>query len=167
MKQHTVIDSPYGPLTLVADDDGVLSGLYMTEQRHRPAEETLGDRDDTPFAAAREQLSAYFAGALKEFTLPLRPHGTPFQRRVWDELRRSAAGGTSSYGRLAAARGSPAAPRAVSLASGRTTIGIVIPCHRVIGASGSRPGYGGGLEGEQRLLDFERGAGLFWPAGPL
>ncbi|NEA86340.1 methylated-DNA--[protein]-cysteine S-methyltransferase [Streptomyces sp. SID9913] len=161
MKQHTVIDSPYGPLTLVADDDGVLCGLYMTEQRHRPAEETFGDRDDAPFAEAREQLSAYFAGELKEFTLPLRPHGTPFQRRVWDELRRIPYGETRSYGRLADALGSPKASRAVGLANGRNPIGIVIPCHRVIGASGSLTGYGGGLERKQRLLDFERGAGLF------
>ncbi|WP_432056319.1 methylated-DNA--[protein]-cysteine S-methyltransferase [Streptomyces sp. bgisy022] len=160
-KQHTVIDSPYGPLTLVADDDGVLCGLYMTEQRHRPAEETFGDRDDTPFAEAREQLSAYFAGELKEFTLPLRPHGTPFQRRVWDELRRIPYGETRSYGQLADALGSPKASRAVGLANGRNPIGIVIPCHRVIGASGSLTGYGGGLERKQRLLDFERGAGLF------
>ncbi|MEU3947623.1 methylated-DNA--[protein]-cysteine S-methyltransferase [Streptomyces sp. NPDC029526] len=161
MKQHTVIDSPYGPLTLVADHDGVLCGLYMTEQRHRPAEETFGDRDDAPFAEAREQLAAYFAGELKEFTLPLRPHGTPFQRRVWDELRRIPYGETRSYGRLAEALGSPKASRAVGLANGRNPIGIVIPCHRVIGASGSLTGYGGGLERKQRLLDFERGAGLF------
>ncbi len=76
MRQHTVTDSPYGPLTLVADD-GVLCGLYMAGQRHRPAEETFGAPDDIPFAETKEQLAAYFAGDLKEFTVPLRLHGTP------------------------------------------------------------------------------------------
>lgn len=76
VKQHTVIDSPYGPLTLVADD-GFLSGLYMTEQRHRPPQETFGEPDERPFAEAEEQLTAYFEGELKEFTLELRLNGTP------------------------------------------------------------------------------------------
>ncbi|MEU3853401.1 methylated-DNA--[protein]-cysteine S-methyltransferase [Streptomyces sp. NPDC029554] len=160
MKQHTVTDSPYGPLTLVADD-GVLCGLYMTGQRHRPPEETFGPRDDTLFAETEEQLKAYFAGELREFTVPLRLTGTPFQRLVWEELRRIPYGETRTYGRLADALGSPAASRAVGLANGRNPIGIIVPCHRVIGANGSLTGYGGGLERKQRLLDFERGAALF------
>ncbi|MER7482931.1 methylated-DNA--[protein]-cysteine S-methyltransferase [Streptomyces sp. NPDC126510] len=160
MKQHTVTDSPYGPLTLVADD-GVLCGLYMTGQRHRPAEETFGTRDDTLFGEVEEQLKAYFAGDLKEFTVPLRLNGTPFQRTVWDQLCRIPYGETRTYGRLADALGAPAASRAVGLANGRNPIGIIIPCHRVIGANGGLTGYGGGLERKQRLLDFERGAALF------
>ncbi|GAA2444399.1 methylated-DNA--[protein]-cysteine S-methyltransferase [Streptomyces glaucus] len=160
MKHHTVIDSPYGPLTLVADD-GVLCGLYMEAQRHRPPQETFGVRDDTPFAEAEEQLAAYFAGELKEFTLELRLTGTPFQRRVWQELRRIPYGETRTYGELAAALGSPTASRAVGLANGRNPVGIIVPCHRVIGANGSLTGYGGGLDRKRLLLDFERGAGLF------
>ncbi|MFF4019070.1 methylated-DNA--[protein]-cysteine S-methyltransferase [Streptomyces sp. NPDC001843] len=160
-KQHTVIDSPYGPLTLVADEDGVLCGLYMTDQRHRPPEETFGDRDDTPFAEAQDQLAAYFAGELKEFTLELRLDGTAFQRSVWDQLRRIPYGETRSYGELAAALGNPAASRAVGLANGRNPVGIIVPCHRVIGSGGSLTGYGGGLDRKQRLLDFERGTALF------
>lgn len=163
MKQHTVIDSPYGPLTLVAEDD-VLCGLYMTEQRHRPPEETFGapsSPDDSPFIEAREELAAYFAGELKDFTLDLRLNGTPFQRTVWDQLRRIPYGETRTYGELADALGNPAASRAVGLANGRNPIGIIVPCHRVIGASGGLTGYGGGLERKQRLLDFERGAALF------
>ncbi|MEU3885695.1 methylated-DNA--[protein]-cysteine S-methyltransferase [Streptomyces sp. NPDC029041] len=160
MKQHTVTDSPYGPLTLVADD-GVLCGLYMTGQRHRPAEETFGTRDDTLFAEAEEQLKAYFAGDLEAFTVPLRMNGTAFQRTVWDELCRIPYGETRTYGQLADALGAPAASRAVGLANGRNPIGIIVPCHRVIGANGSLTGYGGGLERKQRLLDFERGAALF------
>ncbi|MFJ8805875.1 methylated-DNA--[protein]-cysteine S-methyltransferase [Streptomyces sp. NPDC102490] len=157
MKQHTVIDSPYGPLTLVADD-GVLSGLYMTGQRHRPAEETFGTADDGPFARAEEELTAYFAGELTDFTLDLRLNGTPFQRTVWDQLRKIPYGETRTYGELAAALGNPTASRAVGLANGRNPIGIIVPCHRVVGASGDLTGYGGGLERKRRLLDFERGA---------
>ncbi|MFG2156796.1 methylated-DNA--[protein]-cysteine S-methyltransferase [Streptomyces olivaceus] len=162
MKQHTVIDSPYGALTLVAED-GVLCGLYMTGQRHRPPEESFGARDERPFAGAEEQLEAYFAGELREFglPLPLRLTGTPFQRTVWDQLRKIPYGETRTYGQLADALGNPAASRAVGLANGRNPIGIVVPCHRVIGASGGLTGYGGGLERKQRLLDFERGSALF------
>ncbi|MGW4568853.1 methylated-DNA--[protein]-cysteine S-methyltransferase [Streptomyces sp. NPDC004561] len=163
MKCHTVLDSPYGPLTLVADADGALCGLYMAGQRHRPPEEDFGPRDDGPscFAAAREQLSAYFVGELKEFTVELALRGTPFQRGVWAQLARIPYGETRTYGELADALGNPQASRAVGLANGRNPVGIIVPCHRVIGADGSLTGYGGGLARKRRLLDFERGAGLF------
>ncbi|MPY62858.1 methylated-DNA--[protein]-cysteine S-methyltransferase [Streptomyces spongiae] len=160
MKQHTITDSPYGPLTLVATD-GVLSGLYMTDQRHRPPEETFGDPDDTPFGEVTEQLRAYFAGELKEFTLPLHLTGTPFQRSVWEQLCRIPYGETRSYGDLADALGNPKASRAVGLANGKNPVGIIVPCHRVVGSDGSLTGYGGGLERKRRLLDFERGTALF------
>ncbi|MCX4884945.1 methylated-DNA--[protein]-cysteine S-methyltransferase [Streptomyces sp. NBC_00847] len=159
-KQHNVIDSPYGPLTLVADD-GVLSGLYMSGQRHRPPEETFGEHDDTLFGETEEQLQAYFAGELKTFTLELRLNGTPFQRTVWAQLQRIPYGETRSYGELAEALGNPSASRAVGLANGRNPIGIIVPCHRVVGASGSLTGYGGGLDRKQRLLEFESGTALF------
>ena len=160
MKQHTVIDSPYGPLTLVADD-GVLCGLYMVDQRHRPPEENFGGRDDTPFGETADQLNAYFEGGLKEFTLELRLPGTDFQRSVWEQLCRIPYGETRSYGELADALGNPKASRAVGLANGKNPVGIIVPCHRVVGADGSLTGYGGGLERKQRLLDFERGPALF------
>ncbi len=160
MKRHTVIDSPYGPLTLVADD-GVLCGLYMTEQRHRPPEETFGNRDDSLFGETEEQLRAYFANELKEFTLELRLHGTMFQRTVWQQLQKIPYGETRTYGELADALGNPKASRAVGLANGKNPIGIIVPCHRVVGADGSLTGYGGGLERKQRLLDFETGTALF------
>ncbi|RZU23696.1 methylated-DNA--[protein]-cysteine S-methyltransferase [Streptomyces sp. BK239] len=160
MKQHTVIDSPYGPLTLVADD-GVLCGLYMTDQRHRPAQDSFGARGDRLFAEAEDQLRAYFAGELKEFTLPLRLDGTPFQRGVWAELRKIPYGETRTYGDLAHALGAPTASRAVGLANGRNPVGIIVPCHRVVGADGSLTGYGGGLDRKRRLLSFESGSALF------
>ncbi|MFJ6573199.1 methylated-DNA--[protein]-cysteine S-methyltransferase [Streptomyces sp. NPDC091292] len=162
-KQHTVIDSPYGLLTLVADDDGVLCGLYMTDQRHRPPEESFGDPapDPEPFAETVRQLDAYFAGDRTDFDVPLRLHGTPFQRSVWEQLLRIPYGETRTYGDLAQSLGKPGASRAVGLANGKNPISVIVPCHRVIGSDGSLTGYGGGLPRKQRLLDFERGTALF------
>ncbi|MFF9767923.1 methylated-DNA--[protein]-cysteine S-methyltransferase [Streptomyces sp. NPDC053086] len=163
MKRHTVIDSPYGPLTLVADADGALCGLYMVGQRHRPPEESFGPNEDglRCFAEAEEQLSAYFAGELTAFTVPFALRGTPFQRSVWTQLSRIPYGATRTYGELAGALGNPQASRAVGLANGRNPVGIIVPCHRVIGADGSLTGYGGGLDRKRQLLDFERGTALF------
>ncbi|MEV0777328.1 methylated-DNA--[protein]-cysteine S-methyltransferase [Streptomyces sp. NPDC050433] len=164
---HTVVDSPYGPLTLVATD-GVLSALYMTGQRHRPPQETFGKVDDPearPFGAVIAQLDEYFAGGRTEFDLPLRLHGTPFQRSVWEQLLKIPYGETRSYGQLADALGKSGASRAVGLANGKNPVGIIVPCHRVIGSTGSLTGYGGGLDRKQRLLAFE-GAGRT-PAGTL
>ncbi|MBL7500040.1 methylated-DNA--[protein]-cysteine S-methyltransferase [Frankia sp. CNm7] len=151
---HTVVDSPVGSLTLVAVD-GVLAGLYMEQQRHRPAEETFGDRDPAPFGAVTAQLRAYFDGALTEFDLPLAPRGTPFQRVVWNALREIPYGQTITYGELADRIGRPAAARAVGLANGRNPIGIIVPCHRVIGSTGDLTGYGGGIDRKRHLLTLE------------
>ncbi|MFG2142304.1 methylated-DNA--[protein]-cysteine S-methyltransferase [Streptomyces sp. NPDC048650] len=156
---HTVLaDTPVGPLTLVALGD-VLAGLYMTDQRHRPPLETFGTRadpGDEPFAAAIAQLRDYFRGERTTFDLPLALRGTPFQQRVWAALRTIPYGETVSYGRLAERLGAPAASRAVGLANGRNPVGIIVPCHRVVGADGSLTGYGGGLDRKRRLLEFER-----------
>jgi methylated-DNA-[protein]-cysteine S-methyltransferase len=161
-RRHTVVDSPYGPLTLVATD-GALSGLYMTAQRHRPPEETFGDPDPRPFREAVRQLDAYHARELTEFDLPLHLAGTPFQRGVWEQLRRIPYGETRTYGELAEMLGRPGASRAVGLANGRNPVGIIIPCHRVIGAGGGLTGYGGGLDRKQRLLTFEGALGSAAP----
>ncbi|MGP4000261.1 methylated-DNA--[protein]-cysteine S-methyltransferase [Streptomyces sp. 8N706] len=157
-RSHTVVESPVGRLTLVATD-GVLSGLYMTEQRHRPAEDTFGTPDAAPFTEAAQQVEAYFAGELTDFALPLHLEGTPFQRRVWSALRAIPYGATITYGQLAERLGNPSASRAVGLANGRNPIGIIVPCHRVVGAGGSLTGYGGGLDRKRRLLDLESGVG--------
>ncbi|MFV6031426.1 methylated-DNA--[protein]-cysteine S-methyltransferase [Streptomyces sp. NPDC056264] len=154
--QHTVVDSPYDPLTLVAVD-GVLSRVHMTGQRHRPPEETFGEPDPRPFGEAIRQLDAYFAGELTEFELPLNLIGTPFQLRVWEGLLRIPYGETRTYGELAEELGNPGASRAVGLANGKNPVSIIVPCHRVVGASGSLTGYGGGLDRKQRLLAFESG----------
>ncbi|MFJ5553414.1 methylated-DNA--[protein]-cysteine S-methyltransferase [Streptomyces sp. NPDC093225] len=159
-RTHTVVDSPYGPLTMVATD-GILSAMYMSDQRHRPAEESFGVRvapEEDPFAEAARQLGEYFAGERTVFDLPLRLEGTDFQRSVWEQLTRIPYGQTRSYGDLATSLGKPGASRAVGLANGKNPVTIIVPCHRVIGSSGSLTGYGGGLDRKQRLLAFERGA---------
>lgn len=156
---HVTLPSPVGPLTLVAED-GQLTGLYMDAQRYRPGSDTFGtggDPADTPFAAARQQLAAYFAGQLRSFDLPLAPAGTDFQRRVWSALRAIPYGTTWSYGELARHVGSATASRAVGLANGKNPIALVIPCHRVIGSDGSLTGYGGGLDRKRFLLELETG----------
>ncbi|MFE0773277.1 methylated-DNA--[protein]-cysteine S-methyltransferase [Streptomyces sp. NPDC058861] len=155
--QHTVVDSPYEPLTLVAVD-GVLSRVHMTGQRHRPPEETFGAPDPRPFGEAVRQLDAYFAGELTAFDLPLHLVGTPFQLRVWERLSLIPYGKTRTYGELAEELGNPGASRAVGLANGKNPVSIIVPCHRVVGAGGGLTGYGGGLDRKQRLLAFESGA---------
>ena len=163
---HSVHESPLGPLTLRADD-GVLSGLYMTEHRHGPGPERLGERVADAAPPAREQLAAYFAGELREFSVEVLLRGTEFQSRVWAALRDIPYGATCSYGELAVAIGAPTAVRAVGLANGKNPVSIVVPCHRVVGANGSLTGYGGGTGRKRTLLALEgaavgeRGAGLF------
>ncbi len=160
-RAHVNVDSPLGPLTLVAED-GKLAGLYMDGQRHAPRSPgdsrigCAGDPAAEPFASAAAQLAAYFAGQLTSFDLPLAPVGTQFQLRVWAGLQAIPYGETISYGQLARHIGSPAASRAVGLANGRNPIALVIPCHRVIGADGSLTGYGGGMDRKRFLLDLER-----------
>jgi methylated-DNA-[protein]-cysteine S-methyltransferase len=151
----TSIDSPVGPLTLTARD-GALTRVYMHEQRHAPQGPQAWQREDRGFEEIVTQLEAYFAGSLTEFEMPLDPDGTDFQKRVWDGLREIPYGETISYGELARHLGKPGASRAVGLANGRNPIGIVIPCHRVIGADGSLTGYGGGLQRKVWLLEHER-----------
>jgi methylated-DNA-[protein]-cysteine S-methyltransferase len=160
MRTHTVLDSPTGPLTLVATD-GKLSGVYMKVHRHRPPMETFGafvpDLTTAPFAQIAEQLAAYFSGELTDFELPLHMGGTPFQNIVWAALREIPYGETVTYGELAGVIGKPSASRAVGLANGRNPVSIIVPCHRVVGANGGLTGYGGGLEHKRFLLDHERG----------
>jgi methylated-DNA-[protein]-cysteine S-methyltransferase len=161
---HTVMDSPIGPLTLVAED-GALAGLYMTEHRHQPPAETFGEPDATALLTSVAQLEEYFAGERTEFDLPLAMNGTPFQRTVWNALREIRYGETVSYRELAERIGRPTAIRAVGLANGKNPISIVVPCHRVIGSGGDLTGYGGGLARKRHLLDLERGGDLFGTGG--
>lgn len=156
VRVHTVIDSPTGPLTLVAQD-GVLAGLYMEQQRHRPAQVSFGEPDPSPFGAVITQLGEYFDGARQQFDLPLSLNGTEFQQTVWRALGTIPYGETVTYGELAERIGRPSASRAVGLANGKNPIGIIVPCHRVIGSTGDLTGYGGGLDRKRMLLAFESG----------
>jgi methylated-DNA-[protein]-cysteine S-methyltransferase len=153
---HTTIDSPIGEL-LLKGDGRALTGLYMSGGKFAPAIFDQWERDDDAFGEVRAQLGAYFAGELTEFDVPMAPAGTAFQLSVWKALGEIPYGTTQSYGQLAARVGNVRACRAVGLANGRNPISIIVPCHRVIGASGTLTGYGGGLERKRQLLDLETG----------
>ncbi len=144
-------DSPVGRLTL-AGRDGTLMHLRMVDQTYEPSHEGW-EPDDTAFPEAVEQLGAYFDGELTEFDVDIALAGTAFQRRVWNALLTIPYGETRSYGEIAQQIGSPGAARAVGLANGHNPIGIVVPCHRVIGSNGSLTGYGGGLDRKKSLLN--------------
>jgi methylated-DNA-[protein]-cysteine S-methyltransferase len=150
-------DTPVGTLTLVAVGDALV-GVWMEDQRHHPGTVAYGapaDPGDSFLAGVADQLEEYFAGHRTAFEVRVAPEGTDFQRRVWAELQRIPYGETLSYGQLAHRLGSPGGSRAVGLANGRNPVGIVIPCHRVVGSSGGLTGYGGGLERKRLLLDLE------------
>ncbi len=149
MEVFSRIPSPLGELLLTAEE-GALTGVWF-EGQHEPC----GKRDDAALVEARRQLEAWFEGRLRSFDLPLAPRGTPFQKRVWEEIRRIPFGATRSYGELARLLGRPSAARAVGGATGRNPLSIVVPCHRVTGSQGTLVGYGGGLERKRFLLQLE------------
>ena len=143
------VKSPIGELLLVSDG-AALTGLYMEPH---PVIESAGE--DGIVRETARQLHEYFAGERTTFDLPLRLEGTTFQKQVWNALCEVPFGETISYAELARRVGNPKACRAVGLANGRNPIGIVVPCHRVIGANGTLTGYGGGLERKKFLLELE------------
>lgn len=152
--QYRTTDSPVGPLVL-AGVGSTLMHLRMTDQTHEPDRTGWQPADQDAFADVVEQLDAYFAGELTQFELDLHVGGTEFQRRVWEALRTIPYGETRSYGHVAAQIGMPGASRAVGLANGRNPISIIIPCHRVVGSTGSLTGYGGGVDRKRILLNLE------------
>lgn len=145
------IASPVGELRLFARGDA-LTGVYAGMQT--PPEARAGTAKVLDRAA--EQLAAYFAGELTAFDLPLAPAGTEFQQKVWSQLRAIPYGETRTYGELATKLRRPTASRAVGAANGKNPLGIVVPCHRVIGASGDLTGYAGGLPMKKWLLAHEQ-----------
>ncbi len=151
-------ETPIGVLRLVGDERRLERIDLPNAAACAPAAAWRETRRALPaaLAAAKRQLAEYFGGARRDFDLPLAPDGTPFQHRVWDELRRIAYGETISYSELASRIGRPTASRAVGAANGRNPLAIVVPCHRVIGADGTLTGYGGGLPVKQALLALER-----------
>ena len=159
-RNYVDLETPIGTMRVV----GSARGIERVDLPRSAACEPDGSwraAGTSPPAALREaerQLAEYFEGTRRDFDLPLSAEGTPFQRRVWDELRRIPYGQTISYGELARRIGKPTASRAVGAANGRNPIAIVVPCHRVIGADGTLIGYGGGLPVKQALLALERRA---------
>ncbi len=153
---YRYLHTPIGELLLAGDEDALRVVAFPKGKRRRePEPDWIWSEKPLPFVAACEQLEAYFAGRLKTFDLPLAPSGTPFQLAVLDELRQIPYGTTVSYGEIARRIGRPKAVRAVGAANGRNPIPIIIPCHRVIGASGDLTGFGGGLPVKEALLRLE------------
>lgn len=151
-------DSPLGRILLSGDERGLSRVQLETDSRGvTPDEDAVEDAD--MFRDAVEQLRAYFAGELRQFDLKLNPQGTDFQQRAWAELRRIPYGQTITYGEQARRLGDPKACRAVGAANGQNPLGIIVPCHRVIGSTGKLTGFAGGLEAKAWLLNHE--AGLF------
>ncbi|NLF80629.1 MAG: methylated-DNA--[protein]-cysteine S-methyltransferase [Clostridia bacterium] len=150
-------DFPLCRLGIVADESAISQIFFSHGNDNFPA-----PLQETPLIQeAAEQLRQYFAGQRREFDLPLAPHGTPFQKKIWQLLMTIPHGETRSYKQIAALAGNEKATRAVGGANNRNPIAIVIPCHRVIGADGSLVGYGGlqGLGLKRQLLDLEKAAG--------
>ena len=163
------IETPLGPMVAGAVDEG-LCFLEFSDRRMLEAQfETLGSRFRLPlvpaesphFVPLRRDLSAYFAGSLREFTVPVVLRGTAFQERVWRGLLGIPYGEVVTYAGLAERIGAYGASRAVGHANGLNRIALVVPCHRVVNADGRVGGYGGGLWRKQALLDLERGARKF------
>lgn len=154
---YTRMDSPIGELTLVASDAG-LRAIWWPDDVRAVA---LEDRDDDHpvLAQTRAQLQEYFDAGRREFTVALDPAGTPFQHKAWEVLRGIEYGHTITYGEQARRLGDPRKARAVGAANGRNPISIIVPCHRVVGASGALTGFAGGMAAKRWLLDFERGQG--------
>jgi len=144
-------------ILLLAGDGDHLSLLGFSSGRMQRRHESDWSKNAAPFVNTCSQLDAYFAGELKDFDLPLMPKGTAFQESVWRALTEIPYGETWSYGQLAANIGNPKASRAVGAANGVNPIPVIIPCHRVIGASGKLTGFGGGIETKQFLLELESG----------
>ena len=154
---HTVAETPLCPILLVSED-GVLTHLCLSGQRHVPQE--IGEEgSDNALASAAEWLSVYFSGRDPAFVPPLALVGTPFQRSVWALLTEIPYGAWTTYSALAkclaAATGRKVSAQAVGQAVGRNPVSLIVPCHRVLGANGALTGYGGGLSRKRALLALE------------
>ncbi|NCB51494.1 MAG: methylated-DNA--[protein]-cysteine S-methyltransferase [Clostridia bacterium] len=151
MMNTMIFESPVGIMTLTGTDSALTGLSFGAEQNgDSGAPSPLLER-------AADQLKEYFAGKREAFDLPLAPEGTEFMKKVWAALCNIPFGETRTYGQIAAAVGNPKAARAVGMACNLNPIGIIVPCHRVIGANGSLTGYAGGLPMKAALLQLEAG----------
>ncbi len=155
MTTHTAtLDSPLGPLTLVASNTHLLALLWENDRRHTFPAATQNPAHPLLTHAA-SQLTEYFAGTRTAFSLPLDPRGTDFQKSVWNALAAIPHGRTTSYAAIAHSLHRPTAARAVGAAIGHNPLSIFLPCHRVLSSSGKLTGFAGGLPAKQFLLALE------------
>jgi methylated-DNA-[protein]-cysteine S-methyltransferase len=155
--RHTVIDSPIGALTVIADGD-LIVGLYFPHHWHLPPYASFGPRSDVGFEPVTAQLAEYLAGRRVAFDLPFAAHGNGFQRSVWELVSAIPYGATATYGELAAQLGNGSTAKDVGAAVGRNPLSLLVPCHRVVGRDGALTGYAGGLRRKRFLLDLEETA---------
>ena len=154
---YKTIESPVGKLTLVASDKGLVAILWENDRPGRVRlNELVEEKDNSILVKTEQQLSEYFAGKRKAFSVALDMRGTRFQKDVWEALLAIPFGETRSYAQLARQLGNERATRAVGAANGRNPISIIVPCHRVIGSSGKLTGFAGGLDAKAHLLGLEQ-----------
>ena len=158
MRYYDLYDSPHGQMLLAASDAGI-AGVYFDGQKHFPkkAEQWRRDGRHPLLKQAKRELAEYFAGGRRRFEVALAPEGTSFQRAVWRAISTVGFGETISYGELARRAGYRGSARAAGAATGRNPIGIIVPCHRIVGSDGSLTGYAGGLGRKRALLALESG----------
>ena len=152
---HTIIDTPIGPLTLVAGPNG-LREVRFPNGRLVSAADGPARPDHPVLAQTATELAEYFAGTRQDFDVPLDPHGSPFQLSAWQGLTTIPFAETVSYGEQARRLGHDGKARAIGAANGSNPLPVIVPCHRVIGSDGSLTGFGGGLETKAWLLHHER-----------
>jgi len=159
MHYYDHFQSPHGRMLLVADDKA-LTSVSFVGQKYAPrvARDWRREGAHAPLARAKRELAEYFGGKRKRFSVRLAPRGTPFQRKVWKAIAGVGFGRTIAYAELARRAGRPGSARAAGAATGRNPIGIIVPCHRIVGADGSLTGYAGGLAKKRALLALEAGA---------
>jgi len=148
--------SPQGRMLLVADDKA-LTAVCFVGQKYAPRVAADWKRDGAHalLRQAKRELAEYFAGKRTRFSVKLAPHGTPFQRSVWKAIASVGFGKTIAYAELARRAGRPGSARAAGAATGRNPIGVIVPCHRIVGSNGSLTGYAGGLAKKRALLALE------------
>jgi len=156
MTTYDYYDSPHGRMLLVADDKAITSVSFIG-QKYAPRVQVDWRRDarHAPIRQAKRELAEYFGGRRKRFSVRLAPKGTPYQRAVWKAIMSVAFGKTIAYAELARRAGRPRSARAAGAATGRNPIGVIVPCHRIVGSNGSLTGYAGGLAKKRALLALE------------
>lgn len=155
MLAYDQYQGPQGTMLLTATPKG-LAGVYFKGQKHFPKRRDWRlDRRHPVLRRAKKELAQYFAGRRRRFGVALDPQGTAFQRAVWKQIAKVGYGETLSYGELARRAGHPGSARAAGAATGRNPIGIIVPCHRIMGANGTLAGYAGGLARKRALLALE------------